>query len=45
MRVPYEAPSVDVIGSLHDLTMQIDKRTTGVDGTVLQPGNIPLGSA
>jgi hypothetical protein len=38
----YEKPEIKDLGSLQDLTL-LFKDSTGVDGIVLQPGNIPLG--
>lgn len=45
MNTPYEAPSITVIGSLHELTLQNAKGRNGADGTLLaQPGGaIPIG--
>lgn len=42
-RREYEAPAMAEIGTLHELTL-LNKDFTGIDGIVLQPGNIPLGN-
>jgi len=41
----YEKPALRVLGTMHDLTLQVNKVFQGSDGTFLQPGNIPLGNS
>ena len=44
MKRPYQAPTLVQIGTVQQLTMQF-KNTSGADGVIFQPGNIPIGSA
>lgn len=40
----YEAPSIELAGSLHDLTLQF-KTFGGADGVILAPTNVTIGES